>query len=142
MRRGIVLLVVAALFAGATALAQDGGVGVEHDGAVLQLEQVRSCRSDDPVTLRVLPPSTQLGWVSVRLDGRQIVRLTGVGNAASVTLRLPRSGGRIGVSAETLDGQRLATGRRYAACTPPPPAPSPPQPRRGEPPTIVGGGEA
>jgi hypothetical protein len=62
-----------------------------------------------------------------------------VSGGASVTVRLPRTGGRVGTSAETLDGQRLAQGRRYRSCAPPPPQPA--QPRRGRP-VVVGGGEA
>jgi hypothetical protein len=141
VRRGILLFVLAGLFAGATALAQGRGgesTSALRDGAVLHLERARTCGANDLVTLRVTPGGVELGWISVRLDGRQMVRLTGVSSDASVTLRIPQSGGRLGVSAETLDGRRLVTGRRYDSCRP---APAPPR-RGGPPPTIVGGGEA
>jgi hypothetical protein len=141
VRRGILLLVIAGLFAGATALAQGRGSGSTpalRDDAVLHLERSRTCGANDLVTLRVTPGGAELGWLSVRLDGRQMVRLTGVSSDASVTLRIPQSGGRLGVSAETLDGQQLTTGRRYGSCRLAPPPPR----RGGSPPTIVGGGEA
>ena len=143
MRRTIVLPLLATLAVGATAVAQDGGdpgPTVVHSNSVLHLAGDRSCKDPHGVTLRVTPPAgNALGWVSVRVAGRQVVRLTGVGGGASVTVRLPRAGARLAASAETLDGQRLARARRYRSCVP---KPSPPQPRRGRPPVIVGGGEA
>ena len=146
VRRLIALLLFAALAVGATAVAQDGGesgVPVVRSGAVLHLDGGRTCQGGDGVTLRVTPPpGVELGWLSVRIDGRQIVRLTGVGSGASVTIRLPRRSARVGTSAETLDGQRLARAHRYRSCIKPKPKPSPPQPRRDRPPVIVGGGEA
>jgi hypothetical protein len=143
VRRAIALPLLATLAVGTTAVAQDGGgqpAPVVRSNAVLHYEGDRSCHGTDRVTLRVTPPTAiALGWISVRVDGRQIVRLTGVGGGASVTIRLPRKGGRVATSGETLDGQRLARARRYRSCVV---KPSPPQPRRGRPPVIVGGGEA
>ena len=143
MRRKIVLPLLATLAVGTTAVAQDGGdpgTPVVRSNSVLHLEGDRSCKGTDGITVRVTPPSGYaLGWVSVRVDGRQIVRMTGVGGGASVTVRLPRDGARVATSAETLDGQRLSRARRYRSCVS---KPSPPQPRRGRPPVIVGGGEA
>lgn len=143
MRRTIVLPLLATLAVGATAVAQDGGeppAPVVRSNAVLHLDGDRSCKGTDGVTLRVTPPAgNALGWITVRVDGRQVVRMTGVGGGASVTVRLPRTGARVATSAETLDGQRLSRARRYRSCVP---KPSPPQPRRDRPPVIVGGGEA
>jgi hypothetical protein len=144
LRRAVVLILLAGLAVATTAVAQGGGdVGapIVRSAAVLHLEGTRDCRGTDRMTLRVTPPAAvQLGWLSVRLNGAEIVRLTGVAGGASVTIRLPQGGGRVGTSAETLDGQRLAQGRRYRSCLPPPPQPA--QPRRGRPPVVVGGGEA
>jgi hypothetical protein len=146
VRRAIALLLFAAFAVGATAVAQDGGgpeAPVVRSGSVLHLEGDRSCKGENGITLRITPPAgIALGWLSVRIDGRQIVRLTGVANGASVTVRLPRHSTRVATSAETLDGQRLSRAHRYRSCIRPRPKPSPPQPRRGRPPVIVGGGEA
>jgi hypothetical protein len=144
VRRAIVLLMLGLLAVGTTAVAQDGGdpgAPVVRSSAVLHLDGDRSCKGADGVTLRVTPPAdVALGWISVRVDGRQIVRLTGVGGDASVTVRLPRDGARVATSAETLDGQQLSRAHRYRSCVAG--KPSPPQPRRDRPPVIVGGGEA
>ena len=148
MRRAIALLTFAALAVGTTALAQDGGgesAPVVRSNAVLHLQGDRPCTDGHGVTLRVTPPAgVTLGWLDVRIDGRRVVRLTGVGGGggASVTVRLPRRSARISAAAETLDGQQLSRARRYRSCIRPRPTPSPPQPRRENPPVIVGGGEA
>jgi hypothetical protein len=144
VRRAIVLLVVAALAAGTTAVAQDGGdapAPVVRSGSVLHLQGDRSCHGTHGVTIRVTPPAdVALGWVRIRVDGRQVVRLTGVASSASVTVRLHRTGGRVAVAGETLDGQQVSRARRYRSCIDTKPTPA--QPRRGRPPVIVGGGEA
>jgi hypothetical protein len=141
VRRAIVLLLLGGLGLGTTAVAQDGGEPsgpAVRSGAVLHLQGSRPCHGSDGVTLRVTPPAgVSLGWLSVRVEGRQVVRLTGVAGGASVTVRVPRRGGRVAASAETLDGQRLSRAERYRSCLD---RPSPPQPRRGVPP-ITGGGE-
>jgi hypothetical protein len=142
VRRAVVPLVLAAMAVGTTAVAQDGGEGVPvvRSSAVLHLDGDRPCNGDG-VTVRVTPPpQVALGWISVRVNGRETVRLTGVDNSASVTILLPRRATRLTTAAETLDGQRLARERRYRSCLPP--KPSPPQPRRDRPPVIIGGGEA
>jgi hypothetical protein len=140
MRRGIVLLVLAGFAVAATAVAQDGGgtqPTVVRSSAVLHLQGSRPCHRSGGVTLRVTPPAgVQLGWLSVRVDGRRVVRLTGVGGGASVTVRVPRSGGRVTTTAETLDGQRLSRVGHYRSCV----APAPTAPPAAGPP-ITGGGE-
>jgi hypothetical protein len=129
----------------ATALAQGGGPPapappVVRSTSLLHWESDRSCHGADGVTLRVTPPEgIEIGALSVRLNGRQVVRLTGVDSAASVTVRLPRRSARVTTEGETLDGQQLARSRRYRSCVP---RLTPAQPRRDEPPVIVGGGEA
>jgi hypothetical protein len=144
VRRTIVLIMFAALAAGTTAIAQDGGdpgAPLVRSESVLHLRGSSGCGSARGVTLRVTPPvNTTLGWLTVRINGRQIVRLTGIAGGASVTVRLPRGGARIATAAETLDGQQLFRARRYRACEQR--NLTPPRPRRDRPPVIVGGGEA
>jgi len=141
VRAALVVLVLAGLAAGTTALAQGGAdpiVPVVRDGDVLHLSDGRGCGGAYGPTVRITPPAgVELGWVSVRINRREVVRLTGVESAASVTPRLPRDRTRLSAVAETLDGQRLARVRYYPACHRPP-SPSGPAP----PPIVGGGGEA
>jgi hypothetical protein len=143
VRRAIALFLFAALAVGATAVAQDSGdraTPVVRSSSVLHFQSDRTCKGTHGVTLRITPPADiALGWITVRVNGRQIVRLTGVGGSASVTVRLPRTSARVATSGETLDGQRVSRARRYRSCVR---KPSPPQPRRDAPPVIIGGGEA
>jgi hypothetical protein len=144
----IAIVVGCALAAGgaASALAQDGG-GNPYDqpepavtsSQVLHLPGLRGCTFATLVTLRVTPPSgAVLASLTVRVDGREVVRLTGIPRAASATLRLPERGARISVSGETLGGQQVHTARLYRRCRPtPPPAAPPPS---SEPETVGGGG--
>jgi hypothetical protein len=127
--------------AGATALAQGGSQNpyeVEEPtlgaaAGILRLPATApGCDSRRSVTVRVTPPiGAVLGAVRVRVDGRELARLTGVPRAASATVRMPLSGGRLTATAETLGGQRLKSSRVYAACGDTPAA---------SPPTSGGGG--
>jgi hypothetical protein len=142
MKRLLPLAVLAALGIGATALAQGGAddpyLQSEPDVTPSQMFRLPSSapRCDDArnVTVRITPPvGAVLGSVRVLVDNRQAARLTGVPRAASATVRVPKSGGRVTVAAETLGGQRLRSSRVYADCT------SPPQPLRPD--ESVGVGE-
>ena len=140
MKRALPLAAVAVLAAGATALAQGGTdpyAAQEPEvtaGQVLRLPQsAGGCSDVRAATVRVNPPTgAVLGFVSVVVDGRQSARLTGVPRAASATVRVPLSGARVTVRAETLGGQQLRASRIYSDCTRPPDTP---------PPGSVGGGE-
>jgi hypothetical protein len=125
----------------ATAIAQGGG-GNPYDQPepavtsrqVLHLPRLRGCTFATLVTVRVTPPAgAVLASLTVRLDGREVVHLTGIPRAASATLRLPERGARIAVAGETLGGQQLHATRLYRRCrrTPAPPQSSAP---------VVGGG--
>ena len=126
-RRLLALLAAAGLLAGGTALAQSGSDPYElpepavRDGQVLQLAAAAGCVRDARLRVRFTPPAGAVfGWFEVRVRGRQVVRLTGIPRAASATVRVPQSGARLAVSAETLGGQRLRSTRVYADCTRPP----------------------
>jgi hypothetical protein len=140
MKRILPFAVVAGLAVGATALAAAQGgndpyTTPEPDvttGQLIRLPQGTSgCDDTRSAKVRITPPTgAVLGFVKVTVDGRQSARLTGVPRAASATVRIPRSGARLTVLAETLGGQRLKASRVYADCTRPPDTP----------PNQVGGG--
>jgi hypothetical protein len=130
MKRLLPLVIVAAaLGAGATALAQgdkDPYLQAEPDvgdARLLRLPSAtRGCDDTRSVTVRITPPvGAVLGSVRVVVDGRQLAKLTGVPRAASATVRVPRSGGRVTASAETLGGQRERVSRVYSDCAAAPP---------------------
>jgi hypothetical protein len=128
------VVVLSGLVAAPAAVAAPSGGGVIRSAAVFHFQRDRTCRGTHGVTVRITPPpGVTLGSVSVRVVGRQSVRLTGVEGAASVTVRLPRESARVRARAETLDGQRLSAARRYRACPPPPSGPPGP--------VVIGGGE-
>ena len=127
MKRALPLAALAALGVGATALAAQGDNPYDSPepsvtaAQVLKLPDSAGCGSIRVATVRVNPPTGAiLGFVRIVVDGRQAARLTGVPRAASATVRIPQSGARLGVTAETLGGQRLSASRIYADCTRPP----------------------
>jgi hypothetical protein len=142
MRRVLPLAVIAGLGLGATALAaQNGSTADPYSvpepnvtaGQVLRLpDNAPGCADDNrTATVRVNPPTGAiLGFVSVSVDSRPAARLTGIPRAASATVRIPKTGARLTVAAETLGGQRLRSSRIYSDCTRPPDVPG-----------SVGGGE-
>jgi hypothetical protein len=132
MRRAALLLVpLVGLGAGATALAQGGG------GSGDPLRLPGGCLRGVRVIVRFEPASGKTLNLHVRTGGHEVVHLTGVTRHASVTLRLPRSGGRVDVSGSTSDGDSIAAGRTYRRCAPPPPQARP----RPTTPAVSGGGE-
>lgn len=151
MRRVVPLSVLVALVAASSALAQ-GGVGgdggdpygvpepVVTSKEVLNFRAgVSGCGSARTTTVRITPPlGAVLSWVHVRVQGVRIVRLTGIPRAASVQVQVPRDGGRVTATAETLGGQSLRTSRVYPDCTEPPPPPPAPAPVL---PPVSGGGD-
>jgi hypothetical protein len=129
MRRTALLLIpLAGLGAGATALAQGGG----HRGDPLQLPG--GCLRGVRVIVKFDPPSGESLNLHVRADGKEVVHLTGVTRNASVTLRLPRTGGRVDISGSSSSGERVAAGKTYERCAPRVPA-------APQPPAVSGGGE-
>jgi hypothetical protein len=134
-------LLLAGVLAGggvaATAIAQSGDTRSPYElreptvGAsqVLHLSRLGACTNAKFVKARVNPPTGAiLATFRVLVDGRETVLMTGVPRAASATVRLPRAGGLVTVTAETLGGQQIHATRRYRRCsnTGPPPPPSGP----------------
>lgn len=148
MMRLVLVSAIVALVAASGAMAQ-GGVGGDGgdpygvpepavtSGEVLNFRAGASgCGSQRRATVRITPPfGAVLAWVNVRVRGERIVRLTGVPRAASATVQVPREGGRVTATGETLGGQSLRSSRVYQDCSKPPPPPPPPLP------PVSGGGD-
>jgi len=141
MKRALPLAILAGLGVGvtATALAAQGDNPYDSpepnvsSAQVLKLpDSAPGCDATRRAKVRITPPTGAiLGSVRLVVDGREAARMTGVPRAASATVRVPQSGGRLTVSAETLGGQRLTASRVYADCTRPPDTSAP----------VGGGGE-
>jgi hypothetical protein len=126
----LLLIPVVGLGAGATALAR--GTTSARDMTDLP----GGCLKGVRVLVKFDAPHGQSLNLHVRAAGREVVHLTGVTGNASVTVRLPRSGGRVQVTGSTSDGDQISKGRTYVRCaTLPSPRPRP------EPPAVSGGGE-
>lgn len=150
MRRLLLLLALAGLAAGGTAIAvaqqSDPYVAPEPEvrsGQVLRLASASGCRSGRMLRVRFSPPFGAIfGSFDVRIGGRSVARLTGIPRAASVTVRLPRGRSTVLVTGETLGGQRVRSERTYRTCGDvPAPAPAPGTGGGGDDPVTVGGGE-
>jgi hypothetical protein len=128
MKRALPLAVIAGLGVGATALAAQGSDPYDSPEPSVTASQVLKLPDSAPgcgsvrfATVRLTPPTGAiLGVVRITVDGRQAARMTGVPRAASATVRVPQSGARLAVSAETLGGQRLRSTRVFSDCTRPP----------------------
>jgi hypothetical protein len=128
VRRLLPLVLVAALCLGANALAQGGADPPEPDVTSEDMFRMPTdlCQAGDRVTVRIVPPAgAVLGSMRLHVRGREVVRLTGVESAASVTVRVPFAGGRVTATGETLGGQALRVSRIYRDCPAPPPEPAP-----------------
>jgi hypothetical protein len=148
-RRVLVLLAIAGVAAGGTALAQGGEADpyelpepVVKERQVLRLASAASCAHDGRVRVRFTPPAGAVfGWFSVTVRGRELVRMTGVPRAASATVALPRGRSMVRVAGETLGGQRIASARAYRTCVRRPAPPAPPAAPPPDGPVQQGGGE-
>jgi hypothetical protein len=128
MKRALPLAILAGLGVGATALAAQGDNPYDTPEPAVTAAQLLKlpdsapgCDATRSAKVRITPPTGAiLGFVRIVVDGRESARLTGVPRAASATIRVPQSGGRLTVTAETLGGQRLRASRVYSDCTRPP----------------------
>jgi hypothetical protein len=124
----LLLVPVVGLGAGATALARS--TTTAHDMADLP----GGCLKGVRVLVKFDAPRGQSLNLHVRAAGREVVHLTGVTGNASVTVRLPRTGGRVQVTGNSSNGDEISEGRSYVRCS------ALPRPRP-EPPAVSGGGE-
>lgn len=128
MKRALPLAILAGLGIGATALAAQSDNPYDTPEPAVTAAQLLKlpdsapgCDSTRSAKVRITPPTGAiLGSVRIVVDGREAARLTGVPRAASATVHVPQSGGRLTVTAETLGGQRLRSSRVYSDCTRPP----------------------
>jgi hypothetical protein len=129
-RVALLLIPVVGLGAGATALAR--GTTAQRDMTDLP----GGCLKGVRVLVKFDAPRGESLNLHVRAAGREVVHLTGITGNASVTVRLPRDGGRVQVSGSSSDGDQISEGRTYVRCS------TLPKPRpRPEPPAVSGGGE-
>jgi hypothetical protein len=104
---------------------------------VLHLRSDASCVHSRRLTVRFRPPpGAVFGVLSVRTDGHQAVRLTGIPRAASATIGLGPRRTAVSVSGTTLGGQAVRASRSYRRCGAAPKRKAPPRPV-----PIAGGGE-
>ena len=131
MRRVALLLIpVVGLGAGATALARGGASARD------MTDLPGGCLKGVRVLVKFDAPRGEALNLHVRAAGREVVHLTGVTGNASVTVRLPRTGGHVQVTGSTSHGDEISEGRTYVRCA------ALPRPRpRPEPPAVSGGGE-
>jgi hypothetical protein len=135
-RAALLLLPLAGLGAGATALAAQG-----HDASVSPLQLPGGCLHGVRVLVRFEPKSGETLNLHVRTGGHEVVHLTGVTRNASVTLRLPRTGGRVDISGSTSAGDQIGAGHTYKRCAPRPPQVDQEPQHTPSPPAVSGGGE-
>ena len=129
MRRVALLLIpLVGLGAGATALARTSAASRD------MTDLPGGCRKGVRVLVKFDAPRGASLNLHVRAAGREVVHLTGVTGNASVTVRLPRSGGRVQVNGFSSDGDEISEGLNYVRCSA---LPTPPP----EPPAVSGGGE-
>jgi len=129
-RLALLLIPVVGLGAGATALARSGTAARD------MTDLPGGCLKGVRVLVKFDAPRGESLNLHVRAAGREVVHLTGVTGNASVTVRLPRTGGRVEVNGSSSDGDDISEGRTYVRCS------TLPKPRpRSEPPAVSGGGE-
>jgi hypothetical protein len=142
----IFILVVLALLAGATAIAQTGSSADPYrlqepsvtSRQVIRMPSDRTCVHFKRATVRFLPPpGAVFGVLEITADGSEAARMTGVPRAASATVRLRGSHTAVRVSGTTLGGQAVHAARSYRRCR----SGGRPRPRATPPPVQLGGGD-
>ena len=137
----LLVLGVATLGAGATALAQ-GGTSDE-----LSIDFQDGCLTHSRVVVKLSAPDDRLiEELSVRANGREVLRLNGLSGEARMRVRLNSARGEVTVSGQLAGGETFSRSREYRACAP---APEPrtetqdttPQRKSRPEPTLTGGGE-
>jgi hypothetical protein len=158
VRRVLLIVIGLGLAAGGVAVAQ----GQSNQDAyqlqephvtsaqVLRLPSDAGCVHFTRATVRFLPPpGAVFGVLTVKANGAEAARMTGVPRAASATIRLARRT-EVRVNGTTLGGQVIGASRSYRRCgtavsKPKPKArPKPkrqPAPAKTPPPVEQGGGE-
>jgi len=136
----LLVLGVATLGVGASALAQGGG-------DELSIDFQDGCLDHSRVVVKLSPPDDRMiDDLSIRANGREVLHLNGLSGEARMRVRLSSARGQVTVSGELAGGETFSRSRDYRACAPEP-APrteapdSTPQRKSRPEPTLTGGGE-
>lgn len=131
------LVLGATLGVGATALAQGGG-------DELSIDFQDGCLDHSRVVVKLSAPGDRMiEDLSVRANGREVLRLNGLSGEARMRVRLASARGQVTVAGELTGGETFTRSRDYRQCAPEPsprPEPAPQRTSRPEP-TLTGGGE-
>jgi hypothetical protein len=80
--------------------------------------------------------------LSVRANGREVLRLNGLSGEARMRVRLSSAQGQVVVSGALAGGETFSRSRDYRACAPTPETQTTTPQRKSRPePTLTGGGE-
>jgi len=127
----------ATLGVGATAIAQGGN-------DPLSIDFQDGCLDHSRVVVKIAAPDdTTIDALSVRANGREVLRLNGLSGEARMRVRLSTARGQVTVSGLLTGGESFSRSRDYRPCAPEPtPDPQPAPQRNDRPePTLTGGGE-
>ena len=124
------------LDAAAERLREAGVPSPRHDAEVLAAHVLKVRRQGLWLVPEITPAALAAyqSLVADRAERIPLQHLTGVTGNASVTVRLPRSGGRVQVNGVSSGGDEISESRNYVRCS------ELPRPRP-EPPAVSGGGE-
>lgn len=131
------IAVGATLGLGATAIAQ-GGEGP------LSIDFQDGCLDHSRIVVKIgAPDGDAIDALSVRANGREVLRLNGLSGEARMRVRLASARGQVTVSGRLTGGEPFSRSRDYRPCAPEPaPDPQPAPQRNTHPePTLTGGGE-
>jgi len=140
VRRPLTALIAigAALGLGATAIAQGGD-------DPLSIDFQDGCLDHSRVVVKIAAPDgASIDALSVRANGREVLRLNGLSGEARMRVRLATARGQVSVTGRLVGGEAFSRSRDYRPCAPPEPTPDPrPAPQRNDrpEPTLTGGGE-
>jgi len=85
---------------------------------LVRLPSSLNCIAAGQVRVGLLPPSgSTFAALSLEVDGREILQMADLAGPGTVTIRVPRAGARVRVSATTSEGRPVNAARRYRGCS-------------------------